>query len=163
MSGWFGQMKGDLNITDPPDDIEITALLDSATILDTKNGPRFKTEWWSTDRKHWWQSWVRLDGDPRDLQRARETMHALLEGIGVDINSVASESRLADELAACEDHEYNVITSSRPGAKGAFITTTVIGLAAEVPINTNGLPPASTPAGPASLDSSALFGDEAPF
>jgi hypothetical protein len=123
-----------------------------AAVLDTRNGPRIKLEWQTTDFAHYWDSWHGVSG------KAKGFTKQLLAELGIDVTALASEDQLSDELAAREGTIYTV----KVVRNGDWVNTDVIErpdhVQAEIPIDNGGLP---TPG--AAAKASSMFDDNVPF
>lgn len=138
--------------TEPPADGEHVAILERASLVDTRSGQQVVSEW--RDAKSdsvAWQSWNRFDGAGFTYTRD------LLLGLGVPLGKAGSDGlplimdddALKREIDVAVGGMFNVKTQSRQGDGRVFVNTYVDGLARgvqlgmepDVPIDTDGLPP----------------------
>jgi hypothetical protein len=154
-----------------PDDGAHVAILDRASLVDTRSGEQVVTEW--RDAKDYtvqWQSWNRFEGAGFPYTRD------LLVGLGVPLGKnapdgtplIMDDDGLRREIAIAQGGMFNVRTVSRQGDGRVFVNTYVDGLTMggvqldissnvealnqsariepDVPIDTDGLPePSSGP------------------
>jgi hypothetical protein len=122
------------------------ATLDRAALVSTDKGERLVTEWTDIDGTVGWTSWNRFD--TTGMSYTRE----LLQGLGIDLNTVTDDTALTDALDQASHHVYQVRTSSQKGSQGDrwFTSTYVDGQSqgvqeslngdVDLPIDTAGLP-----------------------
>jgi hypothetical protein len=151
-----------------PDDGAHVAVLDRASLVDTRSGEQIVTEW--RDAKDWtcqWQSWNRFEGAGFPFTRE------LLIGLGVPLGKnapdgvplIMDDDSLRREISIAVGGMFDVKTTSRQGDGRVFVNTYVNGLRTggvqltvddmtrgnirdepDVPIDTRGLPePSSGP------------------
>jgi len=157
----FAALRGedDAATAGVPTDGDHAARLERAVLHDGDRGTQLITEW-SDERNLMWTSWNRFDG--QGLKYTQE----LLDGLGVDRQSVMDDAQLAQELAAVEGRHYRVRTQSKQGRNGDrwFTNTYVDGPAVpvepDVPVDTRGLPAESPAVTTADYAAQDLFGDE---
>lgn len=151
---WFDDFKSDEG-GEPTDGIH-TARLDDTAVLDTRNGPKIKLTWQTTDYAYWWESWHGIEG------RAKGFTKDILRGLEIDLKALGS----ADDLAAALEAKQGVIYEVGVTRNGDWLNTTVEGRGdaerLDVPIDSAGLPTnghrSSEPAGVA-----VVSDDDIPF
>jgi hypothetical protein len=157
----YNHLNSGSSEVEPPSDGSHTAMLERASLVDTRSGEQVVTEWRDAQRDTvWWQSWNRFDTN--GFQYTRE----LLIGLGVPLGKASSDGLplvmdddgLTRALEIAVGGMFDVRTQSRQGDGRVFVNTYVngltrgglqLGLSAsaelDVPFDTDGLPDVSKP------------------
>jgi hypothetical protein len=125
----FAALRGEVSLTNVPDDGNHQARLEGMRLVDTQNGERLVSDWSDAqDEFLTWTTWNRFDAT--GMADTRE----LLMALGIDTSTLADGDALEEALVPVIGHVYNVHTQSNKGSRGDmwFTTTKVDGRAQHV-------------------------------